>query len=195
MVIHYHLTQPPSIAGKAGNLFSLVHCAHLITWGSVLLSFTINFTNMNFFRILIVAALFASCSKTTDTVNIQDLNRQFIDAWNNKDAAKITNLLADDAEFLQGNTHYKGKSEVAEKWVRETLPTLSDLKTNVVSSGTDTQMGYEAGTFSVDVLPVNPADPHAYGEGNYTFLWKKVADNSWKLSYAQLEDLPVQVKN
>lgn len=147
-------------------------------------------------RILFVGALFTSCSKTTDNnVNIQDLNRQFIDAWNNKDAAKITAFLADDAEFLQGNTHFKGKSEVGEKWVRETLPTLSDLKTNVISSGTDTHTAYEAGTFSVDVLPVNPADPHAYGEGNYILLWKKVADESWKLSYAQLEDLPVRVKN
>ena len=109
---------------------------------------------------LLLAGVFiaslASCSKTTDSVNIQDLNRQFIDAWNNKDATKITSLLADDAEFLQGNTHFKGKAEVAEKWVRETLPTLTDLKTNVVSTGTDSQMAYEAGTFSVDVLPVNP---------------------------------------
>ncbi|GAB3948122.1 hypothetical protein GCM10028805_21710 [Spirosoma harenae] len=144
---------------------------------------------------LFAAALFTSCSKSTDTVNIQDLNRQFISAWNDKDSSKIISFLASDVHFLQGNTHFKGKAEVADKWVRETLPTLTDLKTNVVSSGTDTQTAYEAGTFSVDVLPLDPKDPHAFGEGNYTLLWKKESDNSWKLSYAQLEDLPVQVKN
>lgn len=147
------------------------------------------------FRLLFAAALFTSCSKSTDAVNVQDLDQQFIGAWNNKDSAKIISFLADDVHFLQGNTHFNGKSEVAEKWVRETLPTLTDLKTNVVSSGTDSQMAYEAGTFSVDVLPLNPKDPHAYGEGNYILLWKKGADNTWKLSYAQLEDLPVQIKN
>lgn len=146
-------------------------------------------------RLLLVAAVFTSCSKSGDTVNIQDLNQQFIGAWNNKDAAKINSLLADDAHFLQGDTHFKGKSEIAEKWVNETLPTLTDLKTNVVSSGVDTRTAYEAGTFSVDVLPLNPKDPHAYGEGNYILLWKKGADDTWKLSYAQLEDLPVQIKN
>ena len=147
------------------------------------------------FRLLLAAILFSSCSKSADTVNVQDLDQQFIGAWNNKDSAKIISFLADDVHFLQGNTHFKGKSEVASKWVSETLPTLTDLKTNVVSSGTDSQTAYEAGTFSVDVLPLNPKDPHAYGEGNYILLWKKGADNSWKLSYAQLEDLPVQVKN
>ena len=146
-------------------------------------------------RLLFAAVLFTSCSTSNDTVNVQDLDQQFIGAWNNKDSAKIISFLADDVHFLQGNTHFNGKSEVSEKWVRETLPTLTDLKTNVVSSGTDSQTAYEAGTFSVDVLPVNPKDPHAYGEGNYILLWKKGADNTWKLSYAQLEDLPVQIKN
>ncbi|MVM38295.1 DUF4440 domain-containing protein [Spirosoma sp. HMF3257] len=146
-------------------------------------------------RILLAATLLASCSQSTDTVNIQDLNRQFINAWNDKDSTKIISLLADDAHFLQGSTHFKGKAEVADKWVQETLPTLTDLKTNVVSSESDSHIAYEAGTFSVDVLPLNPKDPHAYGEGNYILLWKKGADNTWKLSYAQLEDLPVQVKN
>ena len=149
----------------------------------------------SFISLLLAAILLSSCSKSGDVVNVQDLNQQFIGAWNNKDSGKIISLLADDAHFLQGNTHFKGKSEIAEKWVNETLPTLTDLKTNVVSSGTDSQMAYEAGTFSVDVLPLDPKDPHAYGEGNYILLWKKTVDDTWKLSYAQLEDLPVQLKN
>lgn len=147
------------------------------------------------FRLLFAVTVLTSCTKSEDAVNIQDLNQQFIGAWNDKNSDKIVSLLADDAHFLQGNTHFRGKSEVAEKWVRETLPTLTDLKTNVVSSGTDSHTAYEAGTFSVDVLPINPKDPHAYGEGNYILLWKKGADDTWKLSYAQLEDLPVQIKN
>lgn len=147
------------------------------------------------FRLLFVVTVLTSCTKSEEAVNIQDLNQQFISAWNDKNSDKIVSLLADDAHFLQGNTHFRGKSEVAEKWVRETLPTLTDLKTNVVSSGTDSHTAYEAGTFSVDVLPINPKDPHAYGEGNYILLWKKGADDTWKLSYAQLEDLPVQIKN
>jgi len=142
-----------------------------------------------------VALLVGACSKADDTVNVQQLNQQFISAWNNQNAAQIDSLLAPDVQFVQGSTHFKGKEEVAAKWVRETLTTITDLKTNVVSSETDSKIAYEAGTFSVDVLPVDPAQPHAYGEGNFLLLWKKNAAGSWRLSYAQLEDLPVQLRN
>ncbi|QDA59302.1 YybH family protein [Hymenobacter jejuensis] len=145
--------------------------------------------------LLLATALLVSCSDKKDDVNVQDLNQQFISAWNNKDADKLTALLADDAQFLQGETHFKGKSEVTDKWVKATLGTITDLKTNVVSSDVDSHLAYEAGTFSVDVMPSAPDQPHGIGEGNFILLWKKGADGAWKLSYAQLEDLPVQVKN
>ncbi len=145
--------------------------------------------------VLVVAVFSSACSKSSDAVNVQDLNQQFIGAWNNKDAAKINALLADDVHFLQGNAHYKGKAEVSEKWVQSTLASLSDLKTNVVSSAVDAQTAYEAGTFSVDVLPATATDPRGFGEGNFILLWRKGDDATWKLSYAQLEDLPVQAKN
>ncbi len=150
---------------------------------------------MKSLAIVITAALLASgCSSSTDTVSIQELNQQFISAWNNKDSDKVIGFLADDVHFLQGNSHFKGKEEVAQKWVRETMPTLSDLKTSVASSAADLKTAYEAGTYSVDVLPETQQDPRGIGEGNYILVWKKGTDDAWKLTYAQLEGLPVQVK-
>lgn len=144
---------------------------------------------------LFAAATLVSCTKAPEPVNVQTLNQDFISAWNNRDSGKITGLLADDVSFVQGTAHWKGKDEVSQKWVRETLPTISGLRTSVVTSSTDTNTAYEAGTFSVDVVPAGPNQPRGFGEGNYIFLWKKAADNAWKLSYAQLEDLPVQRRN
>ena len=144
---------------------------------------------------LLLAATLTSCTKADEAVNIQSLNQEFIGAWNSKDSGKINGYLADDVSFVQGDVHWKGKGEVSQKWVNETLPTISSLKTSVVSSSTDTNTAYEAGTFSVDVLPPAPGQPGGIGEGNYIFLWKKGADKAWKLSYAQLEDLPVQRRN
>ncbi|WP_266365486.1 nuclear transport factor 2 family protein [Tellurirhabdus rosea] len=142
---------------------------------------------------LVLPLLMLACSPKEEA-NVQQLNQQFIGAWNSKDPEKIIGFLAEDVHFVQGNAHYSGKSEVSQKWVRETLPTLRDLKTNVISSVNDSQVAYEAGTFSVDVLPEAPNEPRGYGEGNFMLVWKKGEDKSWKLSYAQLEDLPVQVK-
>jgi len=147
-----------------------------------------------FLYMSLLTALATACSTTSEPVNVQELNQQFITAWNTKSADKITSFLADDVQFVQGSSHWTGKSEVASKWVQATLPTLNDLKTSVVSSGADTKTAYEAGTFSVDVLPTSTSEPHGVGEGNFILLWKKGEDNSWKLSYAQLEDLPVRVK-
>ncbi|HEX8329852.1 MAG TPA: nuclear transport factor 2 family protein [Hymenobacter sp.] len=143
---------------------------------------------------LLVAATLTSCTKADEAVNIQSLNQEFIGAWNNKDSGKVSNLLAEDVSFVQGSVHWKGKGEVSQKWVNETMPTISSLKTSVVSSSTDANTAYEAGTFSVDVLPPAPGQPGSIGEGNYIFLWKKGADKAWKLSYAQLEDLPVRTR-
>jgi len=143
---------------------------------------------------LLVGAALTGCNKQEESANVQSLNQQFIGAWNSKDAGKVTGMLADDVDFVQGEVHYKGKSEVTEKWVNATMPTTKSLKTSVISSVNDTQTAYEAGTFSVDVLPQAVGEKAGYGEGNYMLLWKKATDGTWKLSYAQLEDLPVQVK-
>lgn len=151
---------------------------------------------------LFALVIFASCTKMekdggndSASGSIQELNKQFISAWNSKDSDKAIAMMADDIQFLQGETHYRGKSEVSDKWVRQTISTINDLKLYVVSSGSDEKMAYEAGTFSVDVLPTQPNEPLATGEGNFTLLWKKAEDGNWKLSLAQLEDLPLQVKN
>jgi uncharacterized protein (TIGR02246 family) len=143
---------------------------------------------------LLVGAALTGCNKQEESANVQSLNQQFIGAWNSKDAGKVTGMLADDVDFVQGEVHYKGKSEVTEKWVNATMPTTKSLKTSVISSVNDAQTAYEAGTFSVDVLPQAVGEKAGYGEGNYMLLWKKATDGTWKLSYAQLEDLPVQVK-
>lgn len=133
-------------------------------------------------------------SSSTGSASVSELNQQFISAWNSKNASKAASLLADDAQFLQGETHFSGKDEVTNKWITPTINSISNLKTSVVSTGTDSNLAYEAGTFAVDVLPTATEPNAGIGEGNFLFLWKKGGDGNWKLSLAQLEDLPVQVK-
>lgn len=151
-----------------------------------------------FLGLLLGGVLLASCSnQKTDApaVNVQTLNQQFIGAWNAKNTAALDTLLADDVQYAQGETRFNGKSEVSDKWVRATMGTISDLKTYTTSTGIDANTAYEAGTFSTDVLPEAPGQPHGEGEGNFILLWKKQKNNSWKLSYVQLEGLPVKVQN
>src|SRR5687767_13332499 len=142
---------------------------------------------------LFALVLFTSCTKTEEKVNVSQLNSKFIGAWNAKQADTVIAMLAEDAHFLQGNMHYSGKAQVAQNWVNKTINNINNLKTNVVSTTTDNETAYEAGTFSVDVPSQSPDEPNAMGEGNFMLLWKKV-NGKWKLSYAQLEDHNLQVK-
>jgi uncharacterized protein (TIGR02246 family) len=146
------------------------------------------------FSFFMALLLFTSCAKTEEKVNIAALNSKFIGAWNAKQPDSVIALLADDAQFLQGNVQYNGKSQIAENWVKKTIGTINNLKISVVSSGVDAETAYEAGTFSVDVPAQTAGGPNAVGEGNFMLLWKKAKDGKWKLSYAQLEDHNLTVK-
>jgi ketosteroid isomerase-like protein len=146
----------------------------------------------NLLYTLFAVLFLASCTKSEgETANVRELNQEFINAWNSRDADKAISMMADDVHFLQGEVVYRGKSEVSDKWVRETMGTIADLKIYPVSSDTDSRIAYEAGTFSTDVLPAGPGEPRGLGEGNFMLLWKKNGDGDWKLSYAQLEGHPV----
>lgn len=136
------------------------------------------------------AAMDASANSTA--ANVADLDQKFVSAWNAKQASQVADMLADDVQFLQGETHFSGKDEVTNKWVTPTITTISNLKTNSLSTGSDAGMAYEAGTFTVNVLPTAAEKETGSGSGNYVFLWKKASDGNWKISLAQLEDLPVQ---
>ncbi|UYZ61501.1 YybH family protein [Hymenobacter weizhouensis] len=143
-------------------------------------------------------AFFSSCTpsakKDEAAVNVHALNQQFITAWNSRNTTQIDTLLADDVQYAQGEAHYSGKPEVAAKWVRETVGTIRDLRLTPSSFGADNSLAYEAGTYEVEVLPEQANQPRGEGEGNFILLWKKDAKNAWKLSYVQLEGLPVRVK-
>ena len=126
--------------------------------------------------------------------DVAGLNQQFVSAWNNKDASKVAAMLAEDVQFLQGATHFAGKDEVTNKWITPTIGSIANLKTYSMSTGAAGDVAYDAGTFSVDVLPTPTEKTIGNGSGNYVFAWKKASDGNWKISMAQLEDLPVQEK-
>ncbi|MFC6999113.1 YybH family protein [Rufibacter roseus] len=156
---------------------------------------------MRYFAFICVMAslAFTSCSKTetagTEGVNVQQLSQEFISAWNSRNTTKLDTMFAEDAHFLQGEVHYSGRSEVSQKWVRETMGTIEDLRTYSVNSGVSDGIAYDGGTYRVDVLPESNELPRGEGEGNYVLIWKKNDKGAWKITYAQLEGLPVKAKN
>ncbi|HSI89819.1 MAG TPA: DUF4440 domain-containing protein [Adhaeribacter sp.] len=149
------------------------------------------------FPFLMALMLFASCTKTeekADDVNVAALNSKFIGHWNAQQPDSVIAMIADDAQFLQGDVHYNGKNQIATHWVNKTTGTINNLKLNPLSTATDVNMAYEAGTFTVDVPAQTADEPNATGSGNYMLLWKKNSDGQWKMHYGQLENHNLQAK-
>lgn len=125
---------------------------------------------------------------STKNVSAVDLNKQFEEAWNSNDSAKVVPLLADDAEMLGSTAHFSGQKELADKWVSKNLPVTSNLQTHVVSSAADNNVAYASGTYTLDV---NLNDkPTMKEKGNYTFAWKKQPDGNFKMSSILIEEVP-----
>lgn len=152
-------------------------------------------------KILLLAAAFvvlASCGTDEDdktyklevpTRNNADVKRlmsTFNEAWNRKDSAALMNLIADDAVILAGRDKVSGKNEIAEIWLRNTLPVTNNLKITDVQNGAGPEIAYSAGTWTMDLMV--PGQPVAASSGNHTFVWKRVADSTWKLTLINIED-------
>ena len=150
---------------------------------------------LRYIAFVFMFALLAACDANKEELNVQQLSQEFIGAWNSKDAEKVISMMGEDVQFVQGEMHLRGKSEVGNRWVRETINTINNLRTSSASTGVDNTMAYDAGKFTVDVLPAGPQEPYSVGDGNYMLLWKKNEAGEWKLSYAQLEDMPVRARN
>ena len=151
--------------------------------------------SLSYIIVMLMFTFLAACDGTKEEENVQQLSQEFIGAWNSKDAEKVIGMLGEDVQFVQGEMHLRGKSEVSNRWVRETINTINNLRTSTASTGVDKTIAYDAGTFTVDVMPAGPQEPYGVGDGNYMLLWKKNEQGEWKLSYAQLEDMPVKARN
>ncbi|WP_299823868.1 nuclear transport factor 2 family protein [uncultured Pontibacter sp.] len=149
----------------------------------------------SYIAFILMFSFLVACDSGKEAVDVQKLNQDFIGAWNSKDSEKVIAMMGEDVQFLQGEMQLRGKSEVSNRWVRETINTINNLRLSNVSSSVGEDLAYGAGTFTVDVLPAGPEEPHGVGEGNYVLIWKKGEDGEWKLNYAQLEDMPVQARN
>lgn len=147
--------------------------------------------------LLLAAVAIASCdnnqadAKNSETkpeakVDIAALNNEFDAAWNAKDSVKVANLLAEDVRLLEARDNFSGKADVASKWIGHNIGVVGNLKTDTKKSEVDESTAYDAGLYSLDVTL--PEQKPLQVTGNYVFIWKKQADNSWKISYIQIEN-------
>lgn len=121
-----------------------------------------------------------------NNVSVAGLMNTFTEAWNRKDSATLIGLMADDVVIMAGKDRISGKNEAADVWLRGTLPMTGNLKVTGVQSNAGAVLAYSAGTWTMNVTA--PGQALSTSAGNHTFVWKKAADNTWKLTLVHIEN-------
>ncbi|MFN3999947.1 YybH family protein [Algoriphagus sp.] len=120
-------------------------------------------------------------------VSVDSLTDNWNEGWNNKDSASIASMFTETTVVMEGDWIVTGRDSIMEKWVINQMPKMDNFKTDKISSGVTADMAYYTGTYSLDV--VNNDSIVGNSQGNFTTLWKKQDDNSWKVELLHMGNL------
>jgi len=136
---------------------------------------------------LFIGVLISSCTNnktvnsdtTTTVVSVDSLNTSWNNAWNNKDVNAIANMFTENTVVLSGSWEAIGKDSIMKNWVNSQLPRMTNFKTTKLIAEASTHMAFQTGFWTLDTKRNDSIVGTA--QGNYTTIWKKQADNSWKI--------------
>jgi ketosteroid isomerase-like protein len=147
--------------------------------------------------LLLAAVCLISCKRekeviiekiiSTERLDVDSLNRLFVDGWNNSDSAAIMNTFYNDAIVMNDSSIHKGADAIARDWVSGGVKVLSNIETVSLVKGSSATLAYDAGTYSCNLNI--PGGPVLIERGNYSMVWEKTPDNGWKLKKVHIEDI------
>jgi ketosteroid isomerase-like protein len=130
----------------------------------------------------IVFLMFSCGTKKEEQVALQNtdsLIQQWTDAWNSQDPAKVMALYADDV-YLFMDTIYQGKTVLEKNFVLPSVAILKNLKCVKVAEAISGDLACQSGSYSHDWTKNDSITGSQ--KGYYSIVWKKQADQTWKIS-------------
>ncbi|WP_159039890.1 DUF4440 domain-containing protein [Christiangramia fulva] len=142
---------------------------------------------------LFVLLIFASCDnqnrenenmeEETSFTNPEEMNRNWVNAWNSNQPDSLEAMTADDAVLLlEGGKMYDRDS--ISSWYEKGASMMKDLKTNAEIKNSDDHFAYEAGTYSHNYK--NDSTDTKY-EGTYVVIWERDSLD-WKVKVMSITD-------
>lgn len=144
---------------------------------------------------LFALLIFASCDnpnrKTDDReemaeenyTNPDEMNRNWIEAWNTNQPDSLESMTADDAVLLMEGGEMYNRDSIS-SWYKNGAAMMKDLKTNVEIKNSNDHMAYEAGTYSHGNK--NDSIGRTY-EGTYVVIWERDSLD-WKVKVMSITD-------
>lgn len=120
-------------------------------------------------------------------INVDSLTAVFLAGWNNKDSAAIVGTLAGNAVVMNDSLIYKGISSISRNWISGGVKVLGNIKTVSTIREAKEDMAFDGGTYSLDLTL--PGGTVLKEKGNYSLVWIKEDDKTWKLVLVHIEDV------
>ena len=115
--------------------------------------------------------------------NPDEMNRDWINAWNNNQPDSLEAMTADDAVLMMEGGEMFNRDSIS-SWYKNGASMMKDLKTNVEMKSSDDHMAYEAGTYSH--ASKNDSTDVKY-EGTYVVIWERDSLD-WKVKVMSITD-------
>jgi uncharacterized protein (TIGR02246 family) len=131
-----------------------------------------------------------SCSANSETdvvtpvteqkVSVDSLVNEWNTAWNANDTLAISEMFNANSVMLSGEWKVVGKDEIMTKWVNGQLQTVANLQSTKVTEEVTSDMALYTGFWTLD----QTSNDSIVGtsKGNFSAVWKKQEDNSWKIA-------------
>lgn len=124
--------------------------------------------------------------------SLDKLDKEFLAAFNAKDAAKVASLYAEDALVMPPNhALVRGRANIEAYFKEEFQQGVTNLQLHPIESATANTQAFEAGTSTVTIksggssmsMPAAGGSDAAVTEnGKYLTVFKRVG-NDWKIAY------------
>jgi uncharacterized protein (TIGR02246 family) len=132
-----------------------------------------------FTAMLFITACTQKPSTDKDKALVDSLTTAAATAWGSGEIDKVMSIYADDAIVISGQIKMAGKDSITNGW-KYVVQYAKNFKTYQSVSSVSEEMVFIEGLYTFD-----------WNQGNYSELckgvailvWKKQADNSWKITY------------
>ncbi|MDX5338774.1 MAG: DUF4440 domain-containing protein [Cyclobacteriaceae bacterium] len=137
----------------------------------------------------ICLSLAFTCQSPTETtssateptlVSADSLMENWNVAWNAHDSATVANFFHDQSVVIFSTSFQMvGRDSIVKNWVRQSLPTVTNLKTQKISSVSSSELAYYSGSYSLNFTQSDST--LGADTGIFTIVWKLQPDQSWKI--------------
>lgn len=115
--------------------------------------------------------------------NPDEMNRNWINAWNNNQPDSLEAMTADDAVLMMEGGKMFNRDSIS-SWYKNGASMIEGLKTQVKASNSDDHFAYEAGTYSHAAK--NDSTGTKY-EATYVVIWERDSLD-WKVKVMSITD-------